>query len=349
VESSETIPVRPDERFDEARLAAYLHGEIPGADKPLHVRQFGGGAANLTYLLDYGDHEYVLRRPPLGPVAPSAHDMGREHRVLSALWQRYPRAPRSFLFCEDESILGAPFHVMERRHGVVVRRSLPADFDTDQAPGQMCEALIDALADLHAVDYAQIGLANLGKPEGFIRRQIEGWYRRWQATGLEDSGLMDLLYTWLLSNQPPESSGALIHNDYKLDNVMFAADGPGCIVAIFDWDMATLGDPLSDLGALLAYWIQPDDPPHFQALAMMPIDQRFLRRDELVVRYAQRSGRDVSHIGFYHALSLFRVVVIIAQIYVRYQRGQTQDQRFAAFGQTIPHLIKAAYDVAMAK
>jgi aminoglycoside phosphotransferase (APT) family kinase protein len=160
---------------------------------------------------------------------------------------------------------------------------------------------------------------------------------------------MDLLYTWLLSNQPPESSGALIHNDYKLDNVMFAADGPGCIVAIFDWDMATLGDPLSDLGALLAYWIQPDDPPHFQALAMMPIDQRFLRRDELVVRYAQRSGRDVSHIGFYHALSLFRVVVIIAQIYVRYQRGQTQDQRFAAFGQTIPHLIKAAYDVAMAK
>jgi aminoglycoside phosphotransferase (APT) family kinase protein len=347
VESQETIPVRPDERFDETRLAACLYGKLPGADQPLRVRQFGGGAANLTYLLDYGTHQYVLRRPPLGPVAPSAHDMGREHHVLSALWQRFPRAPRSFLLCKDESILGAPFHVLERRQGVVVRRSLPPQFDTAQAPGQMCEALIDVLAELHAVDYAQIGLANLGKPAGFIRRQIEGWYRRWQATGLDESPLMETLYAWLLANQPAERAATLIHNDYKLDNVMFAADDPGRIVAVFDWDMATLGDPLSDLGALLAYWVQPDDPPHFQALAMMPIDERFLRREALVARYAQRSGRDVSQIGFYHALSLFRVVVIIAQIYVRYQRGQTRDQRFAAFGDAIPHLIKAAHDVAL--
>lgn len=344
----DTIPVRPDEHFDEARLHAYLRERLPGADQPLTVRQFGGGVANLTYLLDFASQEYVLRRPPLGPVAASAHDMSREYRVLAALHQAFPPAPRAFLFCEDAGVIGAPFFVMERRRGIVVRRSLPPEFaHLPAAPRQMSEALVDALADLHAVDYAALGLAGLGKPEGFITRQIEGWQRRWQAAKSADLPEMAAVYTWLLAHQPPAPPPTLVHNDYKLDNVMLDPTHPGRVVAVFDWDMCTLGDPLSDLGALLTYWTEPEDPPAMQMMAMMPVgDSRFLTRGELVQRYAARTGRDLSHIRFYHALGLFRVTVILAQIYIRYLRGQTQDQRFAFLGQLIPLAAQAAHEVA---
>ncbi len=347
-DASDTIPVRADEQLDESRLAAYLRGQLDGSDQPLMVRQFGGGAANLTYLLDYGTHQYVLRRPPLGPVAPAAHDMRREYRVLSVLHRAFPLAPRAFLFCEDAAVIGAPFFVMERRKGVVVRKSLPDEFATlPDAPRRMSAALVDTLADLHAVDYAALGLESLGKPAGFITRQVEGWYGRWHNAKVDDLPEMERVYRWLADNLPPDGAPALIHNDYKLDNVMLAADNPGQMVAVFDWDMCTLGDPLSDLGALLTYWSQPDDPPYLQAAAMMPVgDRRFLTRDELVQRYAARSGRDVSPIPFYHAMGLFRLVVIAAQIYVRYRRGQTQDTRFEAFGMTIPLLARRAAEVA---
>jgi aminoglycoside phosphotransferase (APT) family kinase protein len=339
----DTIPVRADEGFDEARLADYLRGKLDGSDQPLTVRQFGGGSANLTYLLNYEAHQYVLRRPPLGPVAPSAHDMAREYRVLSVLYQVFPYAPRAYLFCEDPAIIGAPFFVMERRRGLVVRRALPDDYaGIPDAPRRMSTALIDALADFHAVDYATVGLETLGKPEGFIERQIEGWYKRWQNAKTHDLPEMDTVYTWLKANLPPNSRPALVHNDYKLDNVMLSYDDPGQLVAIFDWDMCTLGDPLADLGALLTYWTQPDDPPFMQQAVMMPTgDARFLTRTELVERYAQRTGRDVSHIRFYHTLGLYRLIVIAAQIYIRFVRGQTQDQRFTRFGQMIPLLAQA--------
>jgi aminoglycoside phosphotransferase (APT) family kinase protein len=346
---ADTIPVRPDERFDEAKVAAYLRNKLPGADSPLAVRQFGGGAANLTYLLDYGEHQYVLRRPPLGPVAPSAHDMSREYRVLSVLYQRFPLAPRAYLFCDDPGIIGVPFLVMERRHGVVVRRSIPPIYGHfPDAPHRMSEALVDALADFHAVDYAAIGLETLGQPAGFISRQIEGWYRRWHRAKHKDVPEIEEMYHWLRENQPPEGPPSLIHNDYKLDNVMLAPDDPGKIVAVFDWDMCTLGDPLNDLGALLCYWTEPTDPPYYQASTMMPTgDNRFLSRSSLVERYAARSGRDVSQIKFYHALGLYRLAVILAQIYIRFVRGQTQDRRFAAFGDYVPLLARAAQKVAL--
>lgn len=345
----DTIEVRPDERFDETVLADYLRGKLDGSDAPLRVRQFGGGAANLTYLLDYGSHQYVLRRPPLGPVAPSAHDMAREYRVLSVLYQAFPLAPRAYVFCDDLSVIGAPFFVMERRQGVVVRRAIPDVFaDMPDAPRRMSEVLVDALVDFHAVDYGALGLENLGKPDGFIQRQIDGWYGRWERAKVEDLPQMETVYNWLRDHIPPPSTPTLVHNDYKLDNVMLAADDPGRMVAIFDWDMCTLGDPLSDLGALLTYWTEPDDAPYLQMTAMMPVgDNRFLKRDELVGRYAEKSGRDVSHIRFYHALGLYRLVVICAQIYIRYKRGQTQDARFDAFGQMIPLLAQGAQDVAL--
>lgn len=343
----DTIDVRPDEKFDKEKLAAYLHGRLPGTENTLTVRQFGGGAANLTYLLDYGTHEYVLRRPPLGPVAKKAHDMGREYQVLSVLHRAFPLAPRAFLFCEETAVIGAPFFIMERRQGVVVRKSLPSQFAAiPDAPRQMSKALVDALARFHAVDYKAIGLGDLGEPAGFIARQIAGWYKRWQAAKIEAVTEMDTIFTWLRENQPETTQFSLVHNDYKLDNVMLAADDPGRITAIFDWDMCTLGDPLSDLGAMLTYWSEPTDSPYFQGMAMMPTgDIGFLTRTELVKRYGERSGRSVSDINFYHALGLFRLTVIIAQIYIRYHRGQTQDKRFTAFGPMIPMMARAALDV----
>ncbi|WP_420644803.1 phosphotransferase family protein [Candidatus Leptofilum sp.] len=344
---SDTIDVRPDERFDEARLAAYLRGKLPGSEDRLNVRQFGGGAANLTYLLDFGSHEYVLRRPPLGPVAKSAHDMAREYKVLSVLHHALPYAPRAFLYCDNPALIGANFFVMERRKGVVVRRQLPPQFaNLPDAPRRMSQALVDALAKLHAVDYAALGLTNLGKPEGFIERQVEGWHKRWHAAKEGDLPEMEAVYQWLTANLPGSTQFSLVHNDYKLDNVMLAADDPGQVAAIFDWDMSTLGDPLSDLGALLCYWTEPTDAPYFQQMAMMPTgDLGFLTRQELVERYAMKSGRSVHNINFYHTLGLFRLVVIIAQIYIRFVRGQTQDKRFAAFGPMIPLMAKAAVEV----
>jgi aminoglycoside phosphotransferase (APT) family kinase protein len=270
--------------------------------------------------------------------------------VLSVLHRAFPPAPRAFLLCEDETIIGAPFFVMERRQGVVVRRAMPAEFaGRPDAARRMSEALVDTLAAFHAVDYEAIGLGNLGKPAGFIERQIEGWYRRWQAAKTADLAEMDAVYTWLKANQPAKTQVSLVHNDYKLDNVMLANGDPGHIVAVFDWDMCTLGDPLSDLGALLTYWTEPDDPPYLQATAMMPVGQPgFLSRAELVARYAAQSGRAVGDIDFYHALGLFRLTVIVAQIYVRYVRGQTQDPRFAAMGMMIPALARRAVEIANA-
>lgn len=346
-EHTDTIEVRTDERFDEDQLADYLHGKLPGTDQPLTVRQFGGGAANLTYLLDYGSHQYVLRRPPLGPVAEKAHDMEREHTVLSRLHEAFPLAPEAYLYCGNEDVIGAEFFIMERRRGIVVRRAMPEAYaEISDAPQRMTRALIDALADLHAVDYEAIGLGDLGQPKGFIERQIEGWYQRWHQAKTAELESMDAVYHWLKENPPPSADATIVHNDFKLDNLMLAPDDPGQPVAVFDWDMCTLGDPLSDLGALLTYWVQPDDPVPLRQIAQMPVDGRFPPRSELVERYAQKSGRDVSDIAFYHALGLYRLTVIVAQIYIRYKRGQTQDERFASLGDMVPVTAQAAYAVA---
>jgi len=345
--SEQIIDVREDEAFDVDAVAAFLEDKLDGASGRPRVRQFGGGKANLTYLLDYGGVEYVLRRPPVGPVAESAHDMKREYTVLSRLHEVYPLAPRAFVYCDDPDIIGAEFFIMERRKGVVVRESMPEAFaDHKRAPQKMSEALIHALADLHAVDYDTVGLGDLGKPNGFIRRQIEGWYQRWQNAKPDDSPVFDAAYRWLQAHQPEAGDATLVHNDYKLDNLMLDATAPGTAVAVFDWDMCTLGDPLSDLGALLTYWIQPDDPAPFRQFATMPVDDRFPSRAELLAQYAEKSGRDVSQIRFYHALGLFRLTVIVAQIYLRYRRGQTEDQRFAALGPMIEVTAQATHDVA---
>ena len=342
------IDVRADERFDEIRLQRYLRERLPGADGSMKVRQFGGGKANLTYLLTFDEsREYVLRRPPLGTYAPSAHDMGRENRVLSVLHKAFPFAPKVHHYCEDESVIGAEFVIMERCRGVVVRDAMPERFANDaDAPAQMSAALVDTLAAFHAVDYEALGLSKLGKPVGFVERQVEGWWRRWKAAMPDESPQVVEIYRWLADRLPQSNYHSLVHNDYKLDNTMFDADDPARVVAILDWDMCTLGDPLSDLGTLLTYWTGPGDSAAVRAIGTMPAgEHNFFSREQILGRYAEQSGRDLSHVGFYHVLGIFRLLVILQQIYIRYVRGFTQDDRFARLNDSVAALTEWALEI----
>jgi aminoglycoside phosphotransferase (APT) family kinase protein len=353
LEAAELIDERPDERLDAARLEPYLRAHLQGADGPLSVRQFGGGKANLTYLLRFGDsrsgQEFVLRRPPLGPIPPGAHDMRREHRVLSVLHRRYPLAPRSLLLCEDESVIGAVFVVHERRHGFVIRDDIPSEFagrpDLNRSIGL---ALIDALADLHLVPPAAIGLDDLGQPEGFLERQLSGWVRRWHAAqgGIEaERAAADMapVMDWLQRRLPNSRAAALLHNDYRLDNCLLDTGDPGRIVAVLDWDMCTQGDRLADLGYVLNYWVEPQDPQEWRQIAAMPTwRDGFPSRAEAVERYAARTGFDVGSIDWYQVFAAFKLAVIIQQIYIRYVRGQTQDRRFEFYWRRVLGLAAKA-------
>jgi len=344
----DTAAVRPDEALDEAALAAYLRGKLPDAEAPLAVRQFPGGHSNLTYLLRFGEQEYVLRRPPLGPVAPTAHDMSREHRVLSALWAVFPPAPRPYLLCEDPGVIGAPFYVMERRHGIVVRTELPPEIGGNLGlRRRVSEALVDTLVAFHAVDWEVAGLAGLGRPAGFVERQVRGWAERYERAKTREIQAIRDLARWLAERIPPSPPPTLLHNDYKLDNVMLDRADPGRVVAILDWEMATLGDPLVDLGLLLCYWADRRDPPaRRQSVSQITAEPGFMTRAEVLARYASSAGRDVSRIAFYETFALYKVAVVVQQIYVRYARGQTKDPRFASFEDRVVGLAEAALEVA---
>lgn len=343
---SELIPMRDDERIDPVLVGRFLEGRLPDAEGVPEVEQFAGGRANLTYLLRYPGREYVLRRPPLGPVAPKSHDMGREYRVLSVLHSAYPLAPRAYLYSEQSSVVGAPFLVMERRKGLVIRREMPPGVpNRPELYRRIGEALVDALADLHAVDPGQLGLNTLGRPEGFVERQVLGWYRRWEGAKTEEVAEIDAVLEWLKGAIPEPVSTALVHGDFKLDNMMVDASDPSRPVAVFDWDMCTLGDPLIDLGALLAYWAEAGDSENRSLFRVMPTHlPGFPTRREIVDRYARRSGLAPDHIRFYEIFALFRLAVVVQQIYVRWFRGQTEDERFSDYGSRVAGLARAAYD-----
>jgi len=343
----DVIAVRQDERLDERKLAEYLRGRLEGADAPLEVLQFGGGHANLTYLLRFGEREYVLRRPPLGPVAPSSHDMGREYRVLSVLHSAYPPAPRAFLYCDDAAVIGAPFFVMERRVGTVVRWAIPPEFGAGENPEiNRCisEAMMDALADLHEVDYRRIGLEDLGKPEGFLRRQVEGWTGRYERARTGDLPVVTEVTTWLAERLPESPPPTLLHNDWRLDNIMLDSQDPARVVAVFDWDMCTVGDPLADVGTLLASWAEAGEDFVGTAGRMPSAVPGFLTRREAVERYGRRRGIDVSRMPYYHVFGLFKMGVVLQQIYYRYHVGQTKDERFQALDQIAELLFVLARD-----
>ena len=337
----ELIAVRPDERIERDRLEPYLRAHLPGAEGPLEIAQFSGGHANLTYLLRFGAREFVLRRPPLGPVAATAHDMAREHRVLSVLHRAFALAPECYLHCADRDIIGAEFMVMERRRGFVIRADLPERLRGDAVLARRIgEMVVDSLADFHMVDPAAVGLEGLGRPEGFARRQVEGWTGRWHAAKDREVPGMDRLAGWLAANIPEAQATTLVHNDYKLDNMLVANDDPAHAVAVLDWDMCTRGDPLMDLGYLLVFWPQADDPPAWQAAAAAPMwRDGFPTRAEAVARYAARCGFAVRDVAWYHAFGAFKLAVVLQQIYIRWLRGQTRDSRFADMDARVAALI----------
>jgi aminoglycoside phosphotransferase (APT) family kinase protein len=338
-----TIAVRPGEELDAGRVAAFLRARIADLPAgPLTVRQFPSGASNLTYLLRIGAWSAVLRRPPLGPLPPKAHDMPREARLLARLAPVYPRAPRPLAIAEDPAILGAPFYVMERRAGIVLDTALPPDAPSGAA-GAISEAFIAALAELHAVDWRGAGLGDLGYPDGFLARQVRGWIGRYEAARTDDDPHVAPLVAWLAAQIPPEGAPTLIHNDFKLNNLLLDPGDLGRIVGVVDWEMATIGDPLFDLAVGLSYWVEPGDPPALRAILPAVTDRPgFLDRAALAARYAALSGRDLGALDFYLTLAYFKLAVILQQIYARWHRGQTRDERFRAFAGHVRVLIAHA-------
>lgn len=330
----ETRPIRPGEEIDAAPLAVWLKERLPGVEGPIVIEQFPGGHSNLTYLLRFGDRELVLRRPPFGSKVKTAHDMGREYRVLSRLYTLYPKAPQALLHCDDPEVIGAPFYLMERMRGVILRQQkAPAGLDLNpQRMRAISEAMVDSLAELHAVDYRAAGLEDLGHPQGYVARQVEGWSERWRRSRTDDIPDLDRAAEWLAGHQPAETGdSALLHNDYKYDNLVLHPVELERIVAVLDWEMATVGDPLMDLGTSLGYWMDPDDAPALRLLPAGPTTlSGNLRRAEVVERYAAVTGRDVSNILFYYVFGLFKIAVIAQQIYFRFRQGLTKDERFAA-------------------
>jgi aminoglycoside phosphotransferase (APT) family kinase protein len=330
-------PVRPGEELDSDKLGAYLQEHLGDLDGPLAIRQFPSGFSNLTYLIQAGGQELVLRRPPFGVNIKSAHDMGREYRILSHLHRVYPKVPRPLLYCQDEAALGAEFYIMERVRGIILRADMPeAMAPPPDLMARIAEAFIDNLVALHAVDYEAAGLGDLGRPAGYVQRQIEGWARRYEKARTDDIPEIERAAAWLVRHMPPEAGAALIHNDYKYNNLVLGPADWSHILAVLDWEMATLGDPLMDVGAMLGYWIDVDDPPLMQTLRYSPTAlPGNPTREALVERYIQKSGRRAPDIVFYYVYGVFRLAVIIQQIHRRYKLGFTQDQRFAGLDREV--------------
>jgi len=355
---------RPGEGLDTEVLRGYLATHLPellpdDSDRPrpvpLEVRQFGRGYSNLTYLVRIGEgaeaREVVLRRPPFGSKVETAHDMAREHRVLSRLHLLWDKAPRPLALCEDVEVLGAPFYVMERVRGVILRRDPPSGLQL--GPGrarELSQALVDTLVELHGLDLDATGLGELGKPEGYAERQVHGWTRRYLGAQTDDIPELERVAGWLAERLPeivPRSTAAFVHNDFKHDNLVLDAEDPTRILAVLDWEMATVGDPLMDLGTTLGYWVEADDPEPLQRFRFGPTHlPGTLTRRQVAQRYADRLGRELPDLAFYYVFGLFKIAVIAQQIYFRWREGLTRDERFAGLIHAIRILARVADRVA---
>ncbi len=331
------VAVRQGEELNLEALQQYLHEQLGGFTQPLQARQFPGGYSNLTYLISSGDQEYVLRRPPFGAKIATAHDMGREFKVLSLLKPVFGKVPEPIIHCEDETVIGAPFYVMERVQGVILRGKAPEGLNLDtQAIRGVSEATIDLLAQLHQLDMEKHGLASFGKPEGYVQRQVEGWIKRYKSAQTDDIPAMETAAEWMLANQPAEVAPAFIHNDYKYDNLVLNPTNLTDIKAVLDWEMATVGDPLMDLGTSLGYWAEPDDHPMLRGFSLTSLPGNYTRQ-QVVERYQQQTGQTIDNVPFYFAFGSYKIAVICQQIYKRFAQGHTKDPRFGA----LIHLVKA--------
>lgn len=347
-----TRAVRPGEELDAHKLAAFLSEHVTALSgakgEELTIEQFPGGHSNLTYLVEARGHEWVLRRPPFGNKVKTAHDMSREVRVTTKLAPLYPPAPRVVAFTEDESILGAPFYVMERIRGVILRRRLPEGLVID-APlaRRLSSSIIDGLADLHAIDLRAAGLEDFGKPDGYVERQVTGWTERYAKAQTDEVPDVLAIAQWLAARIPSSPAPTVLHNDWKYDNLVLASDDLSRIIGVLDWEMATIGDPLMDLGTALSYWVDPTDDDMMKQLAFGPtLLPGSLTRPELAARYAERTGRDVSNVLFYYCFALFKTAVVAQQIYARYKKGLTKDERFAMMIVGVQVLSRVAREAA---
>lgn len=340
--------IRQGEELDARAIDTYLKAHISDLRGEPQISQFPGGASNLTYLLRYADRELVLRRPPFGSKAKSAHDMGREFRILNQLRNAFPYCPQAFVHCTDESVIGAEFYVMQRLDGIILRADLPTELQlTPAQTTTLCKSFIDRLVELHQVDYQACGLADLGKPDGYVARQIKGWSERYDNARTPDAPGWQEVRTWLEEKMPADHPRpAIVHNDYRFDNVILDASDPLRIIGVLDWELTTLGDPLMDLGNTLAYWIEADDSAPVQLMRRQPSNAPgMLTRQAFVDYYAERAGIEIKCFDFYYIYGLFRLAGIVQQIYYRYYHGQTADKRFASFVQMNALLEKMALGV----
>ncbi|GAC1392364.1 MAG: phosphotransferase family protein [Ktedonobacteraceae bacterium] len=340
--SEETIAVRTGENFDLSAIERYLRDHIEGlGEGTLQVRQFPSGASNLTYLLQVGTWEGVLRRPPFGPVPPKAHDMEREAGLLQKVHPVFLLAPKPYVFCNDLGIMGVPFYVMERKRGVVINDTFPPAVTPTEAIGRgISLTMVNTLVHIHGIDWQAAGLSTLGHPEGFLARQVKGWIERYFRAQTDELPQVEPLTRWLADHIPQSPAPSLIHNDFKMNNMLFGLEDVTQATAVLDWEMATIGDPLFDLAVSLCYWVQPDDPEEMKVvLPTVTTFPGFLTRAQFIEVYAQKSGRDISSMQFYTAFAYFKLAVILQQIYARWKRGQTQDARFEAFGKRVQTLV----------
>lgn len=331
-----TKPVRQGETLDWLSLDTYLKNAIPNLTGQPDISQYPAGNSNLTYCLRYPNAELVVRRPPFGSKVKSAHSMIREYRIMKALKPVFGAVPEVLAYSDDESIIGAEFYVMRRVEGQVAgERYLPAEWGfSEDDTRRLCVSFWSKLIELHQVDYLAAGLADFGRPEGYAKRQVAGWNGRMQAAATDDGETFEDVQDWLVQNLPEnEPAPAILHGDYRLDNVILDKDDPFKVIALLDWEICALGNPLMDLGNALAYWVEPDDPAYLQAIMMQPSSAAgMLSRAEVIDLYAEKTGLDVSDFTFYYTYGLFRNIVILQQIYYRYYHKMTQDERFEKFG-----------------
>lgn len=349
-EGNPAKPVRAEDAFDVEAVAAWLREHATAFREDLEgtpdVRQFPGGASNLTYLLRYSpknraQRDLILRRPPTGAKAAGAHDMGREFRIQSALAPVFPYVPRMVGFCQDASVIGSDFYVMEKLDGTILRRDLPAPMTAEEA-STLCAHALDVLVDLHSVDVASVPeLEQLGRGDGYVGRQVSGWIHRFGKARTDDTGDWSDIVAWLEAHQPADVAQTLIHNDYRLDNMVLAPDDSLRIIGVLDWEMATVGDPLMDLGGMLSYWVQADDDEFFLMFRRQPTTEPGMwTRQEFVERYCERMGFSVTpeQWRFYEVFGLFRLAVIAQQIWYRYFHQQTTNEAYAVFGPAVGYL-----------
>jgi len=332
--------VTTPEIVNAAKLSRYLNEQL-GGDLETTVEKHVAGFSNETFYVFRGGQEYVLRRPPRGPILPTAHDVAREYRFLKALSGTATRVPKPLVLCEDLDIIGAPFYIMERKHGVVIRRELPAALDTPEQRRLIGLETIDALAEMHSVDWEKAGLT--GKSQGFLDRQLHRWQSQAELTVGKVRDLPELaeVTRWLVQNKPVSSEATVVHGDYKLDNVMFAADAPARLITIFDWEMATIGDPLADLGWLMHTWGRPDIVEEGVELPVTALPG-FPTREELSERYAEITGREMKNFHFYHVMALWKLALILEGLYVHYKEGTASNPGAADFEFRVPMLLKRA-------